>query len=79
MRNIFDLPLALIMRLTVSTTSTNASFFLYLTSGLRQLIAPVACDVIFDDSSCGKHYNEGPAEYDRHVPQPREMHGYFQW
>lgn len=67
------------MRLTVSTTSTNASFFLYLTSGLRQLIAPVACDVIFDDSSCGKHYNEESAVYDRHVPLPREMHGYFQW
>ena len=36
------IPFALIMRFTVSTTSTNASFFLYLTSGRRQLIAPVA-------------------------------------
>lgn len=39
------------LRLTVSTTSTNASFFLYFTSPLLQLVAPVACDVIFDDSS----------------------------
>jgi len=45
-------PFALIIKLTVSTTSTNASFFLYLTSGRRQLIAPVACVVILDDSSC---------------------------
>ena len=39
------------LRLTVSTTSTNASFFLYLTSPRRQLVAPVACTVILEDSS----------------------------
>lgn len=39
------------LRLTVSTTSTNASFFLYLTSPLRQLVEPVACVVILEDSS----------------------------
>ena len=27
-------------------------FFLYLTSPRRQLVAPVACTVIFADSSC---------------------------
>lgn len=44
-------PLELIIRLTVSTTSTNASFLRYLTPALRQLTFPVACDVIFDESS----------------------------
>ena len=44
-------PLALILKLTVSTTSTKASFFLYLTSARRQLVVPVAWDVIFEDSS----------------------------
>ena len=47
-------PFALILRFTVSTTSTKASFFLYLTSVRRQLMAPVAWVVIFEDSSCGK-------------------------
>lgn len=45
------IPLALMIRFTVSTTSTKASFFLYLTSVRRQLIAPVAWVVIFEDSS----------------------------
>jgi len=44
-------PFALMLRFTVSTTSTNASFFLYFTSPRRQLVAPVACVVIFEDSS----------------------------
>ena len=43
--------MAPLLRLTVSTTSTNASFFLYLTSARLQLVAPVAWVVIFDDSS----------------------------
>ena len=43
-----SMPFALIRRLTFSTTSTNASFFLYFTSPLRQLIAPVICDVSFE-------------------------------
>lgn len=47
-------PLALMLRLTVSTTSTNASFFLYFTSFRLQLVAPVAWVVIFEDSSCDR-------------------------
>lgn len=39
------------LRFTTSTTSTNASFFLYFTSPRRQLVAPVAWLVILDDSS----------------------------
>src|ERR1700683_2479064 len=35
-------PLALMLKFTVSTTSTKASFFLYLTSARRQLVVPVA-------------------------------------
>jgi len=45
-------PFALMFRLTVSMTSTKASFFLYFTSTRRQLVAPVAWVVIFEDSSC---------------------------
>lgn len=37
--------------LTVSMTSTNASFFLYLTSDRLHEVAPVACIVILDESS----------------------------
>ena len=46
-----DIPLALMLKFTVSITSTNASFFLYFTSARRQLVAPVAWVVILDDSS----------------------------
>lgn len=46
-----DRPFALILRFMFSITSTNASFFLYLTSARRQLVAPVAWVVILDDSS----------------------------
>ena len=45
------LPFALILKLTLSITSTNASFFLYFTSARLQLVTPVAWLVIFDDSS----------------------------
>lgn len=44
-------PSLLIIRLTVSMTSTNASFLRYLTSDRRHDVAPVACIVIFDESS----------------------------
>jgi hypothetical protein len=46
-----DVPLELIERLTVSITSTNASFLRYLTSLRRQDVAPVAWIVILDASS----------------------------
>ena len=44
-------PLELMLRLTVSTTSTKASFLRYLTSFLLHDVAPVAWIVIFDASS----------------------------
>jgi hypothetical protein len=44
-------PFEFIERLTVSITSTNASFLRYLTSLLRHEMAPVAWIVIFDASS----------------------------
>jgi hypothetical protein len=44
-------PSLLIIRLTVSITSTNASFLRYLTSERLHEVAPVACIVIFDESS----------------------------
>jgi len=50
-----NLPFALMLRLTFSITSTKASFFLYRTSARLQLIAPVAWDVILEDSSYKKH------------------------
>ena len=43
------------LKLTVSTTSTNASFFLYFTSARRQLVTPVAWLVILEDSSLLEH------------------------
>lgn len=46
-----NLPSLLMSRLTVSMTSTNASFFLYLTSDLLHDVAPVAWIVILDESS----------------------------
>lgn len=46
-----DSPSLLISRLTVSMTSTNASFFLYFTSDLRHDVAPVAWMVILLESS----------------------------
>lgn len=39
------------LKLINSTTSTKASFFLYLTSPRLQFIAPVAWDVIFEEAS----------------------------
>jgi hypothetical protein len=48
-------PLLDMSRLTLSMTSTKASFFRYLTSDLRQDVAPVAWMVILDESSrCAK-------------------------
>ena len=44
-------PVADMRRLTSSMTSTKASFFLYLISALRHDNAPVACIVIFEESS----------------------------
>lgn len=66
-------PFALILRLTVSTTSTNASFFLYFTSPLRQFVAPVACVVIFDDSSCtpNQHLSTKPEHDTTHSRNSR--------
>ena len=52
------IPLALILKFTISITSTKASFFLYLTSARRQLVAPVAWLVIFEDSSCTKLFDD---------------------
>lgn len=46
-----DAPVELISRLTVSITSTKASFLRYLTSARRQLVLPVAWMVILDESS----------------------------
>jgi hypothetical protein len=46
-----DAPVELISRLTVSMTSTKASFLRYLTSARRQLVLPVAWMVILDESS----------------------------
>ena len=53
------LPFALILRLTLSITSTNASFFLYFTSARLQLVTPVAWLVIRDDSSYIGECDEG--------------------
>lgn len=44
-------PVAETSKLTSSITSTNASFLRYFTSDFRHDIAPVACIVIFDESS----------------------------
>ena len=53
------LPFALILKLTLSITSTNASFFLYFTSARLQLVTPVAWLVILDDSSYLDECDEG--------------------
>ena len=50
-RGIGDSPSLLISKLTVSMTSTKASFLRYLTSLRLHDVAPVACIVILDESS----------------------------
>jgi hypothetical protein len=50
------------LRLTSSTTSTKASFFLYFTSPLLQFVAPVAWDVIFEEASYTSTYKEAPSQ-----------------